>query len=394
MHLDVSYALLVALLFLGAAVLVLAGVVAYKTRAKIRGEAALLRMLTEAATDGFWDWDIATGKEQLSPRGYTALGFDLTRVKPKRTYWQDSIHPEDRERAHAAMRAHLLDGRPYAEVVRHRRSDGSYAWMLDRGVALKDASGQAYRMIGTHTDISALKEIESQLRQSNRDLEQFAYAASHDLQEPLRMITSWTSALFEDHGDKLMEPEAQQMKHFIIDGVNRMRTLIRDLLSFSQAGRGIQTTMVSPRMAISSAVRNLAGALNESGGRIVIEDIPNEVFADGAMLAQVFQNLLSNSLKFRRKGVTPVVTITAEVRDSEIRFSVIDNGLGIAQHHLPRVFEVFTRLYSTAEYEGTGIGLALVRRIVHAHGGDIGIDSPGPDQGTTAWFTLQRKGTP
>lgn len=202
------------------------------------------------------------------------------------------------------------------------------------------------------------------------------------------MITSWTTALFEDHGDKLSDPEAQQMKYFIVDGAERMRTLIKDLLRFSQAGRGLRPQETSPMLAISSAVRALAQSIHEASGRFEYANIPNTVWADPAMLAQVFQNVFSNCIKFRRKDVPLEVKVCAYVVGSTAKFQVTDNGLGIDPKYLTKVFEVFTRLYSTSEFPGTGIGLALARRVIHAHGGEIGILSDGPGHGTTVWFTV------
>jgi light-regulated signal transduction histidine kinase (bacteriophytochrome) len=264
--------------------------------------------------------------------------------------------------------------------------------VLDRGITIKGSDGLPTRMVGTHTDVSSLKETEEQLRRSNRDLEQFAYAASHDLQEPLRMINGWTTALFEDHGHLITTEEGKQSLYYITDGVTRMRRLIQDLLRFSKAGRDLALAPVVPVRCVSSAVKNLATLIAETGARVDCNEPMPMVRADAAMLSQVFQNLISNSLKFRRKDVAPEITIRGVQQGSLVRITVADNGIGIDPKYVSKVFEVFTRLYSTAEYDGTGIGLALARRIVHAHGGDIGIDSPGADQGTTVWFTLRVAG--
>lgn len=359
---------------------------------KGQAETKVLKALTDTATDGYWEWDIDSGREFMSPKWFETLGYTAEegRVLLKGPS-SELIHPADRERSTEAVSAHLNNGRPYSEILRFRRKDGTYAWILDRGVAIADSDGVFRHMVGTHTDISELKTAEQQLLRSNRDLEQFAYAASHDLQEPLRMINGWTAALFADFGHLFQDPEAMIMKVFITDGVQRMRVLIQDLLRFSKAGQGLKLVPASPVLAASAAMKNLQAVMLDTEASLVYGDLPM-VLADTSMLSHVFQNVFSNSLKFRTPGKPPTLIIGGVVQSGMVKISIADNGIGIDPKYLPKVFEVFTRLYSREEYEGTGIGLALARRIIHAHGGDIGISSNGPGTGTTVWFTLKHAG--
>lgn len=357
-----------------------------KMAARIKEERDLLSLVTEHTTDGFWDWDIRTDADYMSPRWHSSLGYEEGDVEQTSKGWLEILHPDDRDRALQAVRAHLDSGVPYCEVLRHRRKDGTYAWILDRGAALFE-NGVAYRMLGTHTDVSLLKTTEEQLRRSNRDLEQFAYSASHDLQEPLRMISGWINALFEDYEKQLGDPEALKMKHYVLDGVTRMKRLIKDLLRFSRAGRDLQLAPISSEGALTDAMKNLSVSIAEADAEILYPTMPM-VRADAAMLAAVFQNIISNSLKFRKKNAPCEIRIDATADSPFIRFDVSDNGIGIDARYQERIFDIFTRLYGQDEYDGTGIGLALVRRIVHAHGGEVWITSSGTDRGTTVSFTI------
>jgi signal transduction histidine kinase len=236
-------------------------------------------------------------------------------------------------------------------------------------------------------EITETKQALAHMAEAKRDMEQFAYAASHDLQEPLRMIGSYVSALFEDYGDRLQDLEALKMKEFITGGVRRMRALISDLLRFSRAGRDINMAVVPLTDPIIDAMTNLRQRLEEENALVYFHELPN-VRGDHGMLVVVFQNLLSNAIKFRRATHTPEIHIDAARSGPYVRIAITDNGIGIEPRHQDKLFEVFSRLYSQEEYDGTGIGLALVRRIVTAHGGTVTVESEGQNKGTTIHLTL------
>jgi signal transduction histidine kinase len=175
-----------------------------------------------------------------------------------------------------------------------------------------------------------------------------------------------------------------------VDGVARLRALIQDLLRFSRAGQNITLSSTHLAPIVARAISHLSEVLK--GATVELsEDMP-PVLADEAVLRQAIHNVLSNSVKFRRKDVPLTIKVSATLTDGFVRVEIADNGLGIAPEHQHAVFEVFKRLYSTEEYPGTGIGLALVRRIIHAHGGEVGVRSAGANQGTTVWFTLRHRG--
>jgi light-regulated signal transduction histidine kinase (bacteriophytochrome) len=227
------------------------------------------------------------------------------------------------------------------------------------------------------------------LERSNSDLEQFAYVASHDLQEPLRMIASYTQLLAERYRGKL-DADADEFIHFVVDGVHRMQSLIDVLLEYSRADRRPGTfreTDCNDVLAIVQA--DLQHAIAESSAVITNDPLP-VIVAVPQMIGQVFQNLLGNALKFRKPTVPPSIHISASSKGGEWVFFVKDNGIGIPPDQRGRLFQIFQRLHSRAEYPGTGIGLALCKKIIERHGGKLWLESEA-QQGSTFFFTIPFK---
>jgi signal transduction histidine kinase len=223
------------------------------------------------------------------------------------------------------------------------------------------------------------------LARSNRDLEQFAYVASHDLQEPLRMVAAYTQLLAERYRGKLDE-QADKYIHYAVDGAMRMQTMIQAVLAFSRIGRqDADLKSTDCNIVMQAVLQNLQATIQESGARVEFERLP-AVMADASQLLQLFQNLIGNAIKFR--GPEPmVIRVTAENHAHEYLFSVSDNGIGIAPEHAEAVFVIFKRLHTRAEYPGSGIGLAICKKIVERHGGRLWVESQ-PGQGATFKFTL------
>ena len=253
--------------------------------------------------------------------------------------------------------------------------------------ALKDKKAREERK---HTQESLAQKVE-ELARSNADLEQFAYVASHDLQEPLRMVSAYTQLLADRYRGKL-DDQADKYIHYAVDGATRMRSLIDDLLAFSRVGRQ-ETAIASTDCEglVQRALENLRAAILESGAVITHGPLPR-LMANGSQLQQVFQNLIGNAMKFRG-SLAPVIEISAEKQGSEWLFSVADNGIGISAEHAGSVFVIFNRLHTRTEYPGNGIGLAICKRIIERHGGRIEA-LPHQGVGTVFNFTLPVTKTP
>jgi len=230
-----------------------------------------------------------------------------------------------------------------------------------------------------------LQRQTEELTRSNADLEQFAYVASHDLQEPLRMVASYTQ-LLADTTKHQLQKDAREYIDFAIDGAVRMQKLIADLLAYSRVGRtDLHPAPIATNETAAQAIANLQLAIADSGAKIVTDPLP-PVIGHRSQLIQLFQNLIGNAIKFRGTA-PPEIHVTAERRDGAVEFAVRDNGIGFDPKYAPKIFVIFQRLHARGKYPGTGIGLAVCKRIVENHGGRIWVDST-PGKGTTFFFTI------
>jgi light-regulated signal transduction histidine kinase (bacteriophytochrome) len=236
----------------------------------------------------------------------------------------------------------------------------------------------------------ALREKTQALARSNADLEQFAYVASHDLQEPLRMVSSYMQ-LLEKRYQGALDARADKYIAYAVDGAKRMQALIAGLLEYSRVGRQDEPpARVDTVVALEQALTNLRSALEEGRGVVTHDRMP-AVMGNGAQITRVFQNLVGNAVKFRRPDAAPRIHVSAQLRGRDVLFSIGDNGIGIDPQYSDRVFVIFQRLHTRAEYPGTGIGLSVCKKVIERHGGRIWFDSE-PGRGTTFWFTLPAAG--
>ncbi|MBK8050430.1 MAG: PAS domain S-box protein [Anaerolineales bacterium] len=280
-----------------------------------------------------------------------------------------------------------------------QRKDGAFVWALLGTNPIHDDNGAYCGALAMVTDITERKRTEAalahyatELEQSNQDLEQFAYVASHDLQEPLRMVASYVQLLARQYQGKL-DAEADQYIGYAVDGAKRMQRLIQDLLTLSRISTRPQTMRnIDCETVLAEALKNLQIVIEDSGASLTHAPLP-VVYADQGQLVQLFQNLIGNALKFHG-DTPPQVHIEAELEpgDGAVEpphwlFRISDNGIGIDPQYFDRIFEIFQRLHNRDEYSGTGIGLAICRRIVERHGGHIGVIST-PGHGATFFFTL------
>ncbi len=261
--------------------------------------------------------------------------------------------------------------------------------VAEQTVALREANARLSVELAERRQAEArLAQSAQELRRSNAELEQFAYVASHDLQEPLRMVASFTQLLAKRYRGKLGQ-DADEFIDFAVDGARRMQALINDLLAFSRVGtRGKDFEPIDCNAVLQEVLANLKIAALESQMVLTHDSLPI-LPADKMQLGQLFQNIIANAIKFR--GPEPLqIHISAEPEGDGWRFAIQDNGIGIAKDHQERIFTIFQRLHSRSEYPGTGIGLAICKKIVERHGGRIWVDSE-QGQGSTFYFTIRGK---
>jgi signal transduction histidine kinase len=260
--------------------------------------------------------------------------------------------------------------------------------VAERTGALRASVEDLHREIDSHKQTAErLQATLANLERSNKELEQFAYVASHDLQEPLRMVSSYTQLLAQRYEGQL-DDKAKKFIGYAVDGAVRMQRLINDLLAYSRVStQGETLEMVDSHAVLGEALRNLAAAIKENLALVINDDLPT-VRADATQLSQLFQNLIGNAIKFRSADL-PRIHVSACDLGRDWRFSVEDNGIGIDTQYAEKVFVIFQRLHTRLEYPGTGIGLAVCKRIVERHGGRIWFESE-PGKGSTFYFTLPK----
>lgn len=334
---------------------------------------------------------------------YNHRWFEIT-GRPEGTVddeiWNDVIHPDDRDHSLSRWHAALASGDAYEVEHRLKGKSGEYRWYLARALPVRNGEHLITRWLGTCTDIHERKGVEDRLRsslQSNRELEEFASVASHDLQEPLRKIQSFASFLQDEQSTNL-NAEGRDYLARIQSAATRMRTLISDLLEFSRlAAKGRPFLPVDLNAVVAEVLTDLETRLRETSGHVEVQPLPT-VFGDALQLRQLLQNLLGNALKFHEPGQVPAVQVSAELiagldasgrarPGGTCRISVADNGIGFDEKYLDRVFTIFQRLHGRSEYEGTGIGLAICRKIAERHSGAITAQSR-PGHGATFIVTL------
>ncbi len=296
------------------------------------------------------------------------------------------------------QRASAADLGPWRWLGRMRGPGGEH-WVRLEARPERQSNGTVI-WDGLMIDITAQRHAEIEagqraaaLARSNEDLEQFAYAASHDLQEPLRVVSSYLRLLEQRHGDSF-DDDGRMFVHFAVDAAQRMQRMIKDLLEYARVGtRGREPAPTSLRVALDAARANLAAAIAETGAVIESGPLP-DVMADPTQLAVLLQNLVGNAVKFRRPEQPPHIRVEARLLGEEVRVQVMDDGIGIAPDQASRVFGLFQRLHTREEYPGSGVGLATCQRIVARHGGALGVEPNPGGPGSCFWFTLRAAAPP
>jgi PAS domain S-box-containing protein len=364
-----------------------------QAEATLQASAARLDEAQRIAKIGSWEFEFATRKITWSKELFRLAGIPPEQGEPDYPTNLTLYAPEDAARLDMYVQRAARQGIGYKLELRSAQSENeSLRWYHEIGKPMFDAQGNVVRLVGTIMDITERKQADKALNQrteelirSNTDLEQFAYMASHDLQEPLRMIGSYLELLGLEYSERL-DDEAREYIAYAVDGAVRMKCLINDLLAYSRVGtqgKPMQPTSVSSLLA--EVLADLQLLITETNAVITSDSLPT-VSADGSQLRLVLQNLIGNAIKFRG-AEAPRVHISAAEVDGEWRFSIHDNGIGIKTKHTERIFVIFQQLHGKNKYGGTGIGLSTCKRVVERHGGRIWVESE-PGTSSTFFFTL------
>ena len=361
-----------------------------KTGEALRNGEARFRTAAQATSDLIWT-NNSSGQMMGEQSGW--MSFTGQSVEEAEGYgWAEAVHPDDAQPTIDEWNRSVFAERPFAFEHRVRRFDGIYRRFSIKALPVRNEDGTIREWVGVHTDITDRRAAEAEiantnvlLRRSNADLEQFAYAASHDLQEPLRMVSIYSQMLKKKYQGKL-DAEADTFIQFAVDGARQMDLLLRDLLAYSQATSEVvnePVTGVRADKALEKALANLIVAIEEGGAQVTYGDLP-VVFMAEIHLVQLFQNLVGNAIKYRGEQV-PHIQVSCRTEGSEWVFLVQDNGIGIEEQYFNQVFGVFKRLHGK-KYPGTGIGLAICQRIVDRYGGRIWVQSK-PGRGSKFLFS-------
>ena len=374
-----------------------------QTEEALRRSEERFRSLTTNIPQLVWSCRPDGTYEYLSEQWMTYTG---TTLEQNLGYgWLDLIHPDDVPEVDRKWKESVASGSPFMTEYRLKAADGSYYWQLARATAQRNDKGEIYVWFGTTTDISSQKEAEATLERfntllesrsdalaaANKELEAFSYSVSHDLRAPLRTMTGFAQALLEDYGEKL-EPEASRYLTIISNGARQMGRLIDDLLSFSRLSRQNLTVGSISLAELVQEIREELAA--DQAGRTIEWDIADLPMCRGdrTTIKLVLANLLGNAVKYTRPRDRAKIQVGWQVDKQQPRFCRIfvkDNGVGFDMRYVDKLFTVFQRLHRAEEFEGTGVGLAIVQRIVHRHGGKVWAEAR-PNEGATFWFTMER----
>jgi two-component system, chemotaxis family, sensor kinase Cph1 len=351
-----------------------------------------LNLALESGNIGVWEWDLKTNETIWDERMQKMFGLEPGSFKNTYNAFINLVHEEDITHIEKAISETLRNGNSYVNLYRTKPVNGKIKYITSRAVVSKIEDGKPVSLIGVCFDVTWLSEqteltilkLNEELLRSNKELENFAYIASHDLQEPLRMVSCFTQLLSQQYHGQLDE-RARDYIHFAVEGSNRMYELLNGLLAYSRINtKGKNFTEVNTNHIIADVRKNLSLKIKERNAMIDVGNLP-VIQADGTQMIQLFQNLISNAIKFSPGN--PDISISSEKNGNHYSFAIKDHGLGIEYQYFEKIFNIFQRLLPREKYEGTGIGLAICKRIVERHGGKIWLESE-PEKGSTFFFTI------
>ncbi len=371
---------------------------------QLKESEAKLNDAQRLAKIGNWEWDMATNKVQWSDEMFNVHGYGDERFEVTFEKAMERVLPEDVERSTERTKINIenaLQSFKENSSLEFESDPVTYTLVLPDdsrkvvqgiGKLILNTDGQVIEMVGTVQDITEQDKAERKLNQynielesKNKELAQFAYAASHDLQEPLRTISNF-SKLLANKLEKYPDKDINEYIRLITGGADRMSKRIFDLLDFTRIGKDMDKSETDCNLLVHEVLTDLSVIIEESGAEINIEKLPVVICGD---LNLVFQNLIVNAIKFKKVGISPVIHISASDTGKEFLFAIKDNGIGIEKEYKDRIFIIFQRLHTRTEYEGTGIGLSLCKKIVELHGGSIWVESEF-GKGSTFYFTIPK----
>lgn len=373
-----------------------------KAEEEIRLSKERYELVARATNDAIYEWDMINNVNYWGEGYETLFGHKRPGDKMHTDTWIENLHPDEKEQLFAAIYNAFAKKLPsLTRELRFKCADGSYKTVFDKLMILYDNNGNPVKTVGAMQDITerkknelAIEELNTQLKKraaelaaSNAELERFAYVASHDLQEPLRMVSSFLQLLQRKY-DAQLDETATQYIGYAVDGADRMKKLILDLLEYSRIGTNKDTlTDTNISEVVNQVLGTFAGKIEESGTHIKMQMMP-VIKVNRTQMVQLFQNLIGNALKYNTSAI-PEVEIGCEEKENVWQFFVKDNGIGIDQKFFDKVFIIFQRLHNKNQFSGTGIGLAICKKIIERHGGTIWIESS-VGAGSTFFFTIKK----
>lgn len=368
---------------------------------KLQENIERFKYATKATSDVIWDWNVQKDELIWGENFENNFGYEALSPSQNLKLWEDNIHPKDKTSVISSFHAlSTCQESNWTKEYRFKKKDGSYVSILDRGFVIRNNAKEVIQVIGAMQDITERKAYEfsleklnkhleaktKQLTLSNTELEQFAYVASHDLQEPLRMITSFLNLLDQKY-DAVLDDKGKTYINFAVDGATRMRKIILDLLDYSRVGRfEDKLENIDLNEVIEEISLLFKQKVSSTGAQINYLNLPELKFFRTPLIL-IFQNLIGNSLKYSKEGIPPIINITVEENSKEWIFSVSDNGIGIAEEYFEKIFLIFHRLHNRDEYSGTGMGLAITKKIIESLGGTITVKSE-VNEGSTFTFSI------
>ncbi|RKS50564.1 PAS domain S-box-containing protein [Gillisia mitskevichiae] len=362
-------------------------------------------LITKVTHEAIYDWDIPKNTMEWSKAYFSTYGYEIPELVDGLEHWENQLHPEYRDEVIASLEEALENSSVYNWEYEYKliKANKETSIVMDRGLITRNKEGFPIRMIGSLQDISQirqnaisleqlntkLKNRANELATSNAELEQFAYIASHDLQEPLRMVTSFLTQLNKKYKDQL-DPKAQQYIYYATDGAVRMRQILLDLLEYSRVGRmNYQFEEVDLNTMIKEICNLHRDLILEARGEIIFSDLP-KINAAPIPLQRVLSNLISNALKYQQSEINAIIKIEVLDAIDYWQIDVTDNGIGIEEQFFDKIFVVFQRLHGKDKYSGTGIGLSICKKIIEKHSGEIWVSSK-INKGSTFHITIKKQ---